>query len=58
MCQKTQEDGDDDPPGYNGTVSMQGGLGVRKAQWYACSMDHVQPAIKSVTELAHYHAWK
>jgi hypothetical protein len=48
---------EDAPLGYSGLVSTQGGTGCRKEPWFACTDEHVGPAILNVARIAQQEAW-
>lgn len=58
LCQVERVDDGEDPDGYSGKVSMQGGSGVHLVPFFACKEDHITPAIVAVTTARHREAWQ
>lgn len=58
LCDKEEPAGEDAPRGYSGIVSTEGGTGCYKEPWYACTKDHIEPAITEVARRAHEKAYQ
>ena len=57
-CSVERPGGDEHPEGWSGKVNGQDGVYPRNMAWYACSDDHIGPAILWVTKMAHERAWE
>ena len=58
LCTTEVQDADGGPAlGYEGKVSLPPGVGVKNAPWFACTDDHVAPAVLWVVKVEHGRAY-